>query len=98
MAYFPTNDRSELISRNSPGELRSMKSGDGGVFDTSRRFQAASPAFIHPARRLRRGSGDGSAVDRCRLTATPPPAQAVRASRRIGRMGKTLTEDSGGGM
>jgi len=43
-----------------------MKSGEGGVVETSWMFQAASPASIHPARRPTRGSGLGSAVDRLR--------------------------------
>src|SRR3954453_20908577 len=55
MAYWPEKARSELvIPRNCC---------DGGVFETTRRFHAASSAFIRPARRPTRGSGLGAAVD-----------------------------------
>src|SRR5437868_4585987 len=37
--------------------------GDGGVLDTTRRFQTASPAFISPACRPTRGSGLGAEAD-----------------------------------
>ena len=36
---------------------------DGRVFETTRRFQVASPAFISPARRPTRRSGLGAVVD-----------------------------------
>src|SRR5881409_4448940 len=48
----------------SPGLLRLMKSGEGGVVETSWMFQAASPASIHPARSPTRGSGLGAAVEK----------------------------------
>src|ERR1051326_7162121 len=52
MTYWPVNARSELVlPRNFP---------DGGVLDTTRRFQVASPASINPARRPIRGSGLGA--------------------------------------
>ena len=57
------NDRSELMNWKSPGVLRLMKSADGGVVDTRRRFHAASAAFIQPARSPTRGSGLGAVVD-----------------------------------
>src|SRR5256886_6768593 len=50
----------------SPGLLRLMKSGEGGVVETSWMFQAASPASIHPARSPTRGSGLGAAVEKGR--------------------------------
>src|SRR5258706_5793656 len=62
---------SELVRRRSPGVLGLMKSFEGGVFDTTRRFQAASPAFIHPARRPTRGSGLGAAVESSGAGAAP---------------------------
>src|SRR6266576_5413481 len=43
-----------------------MKSGEGGVVETSWMFQAASPASIHPARSPTRGSGLGTAVEKGR--------------------------------
>ncbi|PYP76893.1 MAG: hypothetical protein DMD25_09705 [Gemmatimonadetes bacterium] len=43
--------------------LRLMKSGEGGVVETRRMFQAAWAAFIHPARSPTRGSGLGAVVD-----------------------------------
>ena len=60
------NDRSELMNWKSPGLLRLMKSGEGGVVETSWMFQAASPASIHPARSPTRGSGLGAAVEKGR--------------------------------
>src|SRR5438034_5644919 len=50
----------------SPGLLRLMKSGEGGVVETSWMFQAASPASIHPAWSPTRGSGLGAAVEKGR--------------------------------
>src|SRR5438132_10745157 len=47
----------------------------GGVFETTRRFHAASAAFMRPARRPTRGSGLGATVDRF---APPEEAQAAR--------------------
>src|SRR3989449_7988266 len=43
-----------------------MKSGEGGVVETSWMFQAASPASIHPARSPTRGSGLGATVEKGR--------------------------------
>src|SRR5437870_7082823 len=63
MAYFPVNARSEFTSLRSPGVLGLMNFSDGGVFDTSRRFQLASPALNQPAWRPTRGSGVGGVVD-----------------------------------
>src|SRR5579872_1855121 len=51
---------SELIIAKSPGLLRLMNDGDGWVFDTRRRFHAATPASNQPALRPTRGSGIGS--------------------------------------
>src|SRR2546425_10346471 len=55
MAYGPENERSELVT---PANF-----SDGRVFETTRRFQVASPAFISPARRPTRRSGVGGVVD-----------------------------------
>src|SRR5213593_931481 len=76
MTYGPTNERSELINEKSPGLARLMKCSDGGVVETRRTFQAASAAFIHPARSPTRGSGLGATVDML----TFEPAQAARPS------------------
>src|ERR1051325_9137093 len=52
MTSWPVNARSELVlPRNFP---------DGGVLESTRRFQVASPASINPARRPIRGSGLGA--------------------------------------
>src|SRR5258708_18106465 len=40
-----------------------MNCAEGGVRETTRRFQVASAAFIHPARSPTRGSGRGAVVD-----------------------------------
>src|SRR5687768_4482657 len=82
MAYFPLKARSELVSRRSPGVVGLKNFSEGGVFDTTRRFQAASPAFIHPARRPTLGSGLGAVVDRsgCCRAATGRAAAAVSPS------------------
>src|SRR5207249_536037 len=45
----------------------------GGVFETTRRFQDASAAFMRPARRPTRGSGLGATVD---MFAPPEDAHA----------------------
>src|SRR5690606_21299400 len=55
MAYLPVKARSELVTPR--------KSAGGGVSETTRRFQATSSAFMRPARRPTRGSGEGAAVD-----------------------------------
>src|SRR5687767_12807108 len=60
---FPEKARSELVRRLSPGVVGLVNDGDGGVVDTSRRFQIAWPASHHPARSPTRGSGDGGAAD-----------------------------------
>jgi hypothetical protein len=45
---------------------------DGAVVDTSRRFQAASPASYHPALSPTRGSGLGGDIDMSAGTMAPP--------------------------
>src|SRR5439155_1370517 len=75
MAYRPMKARSELVSLRSPGVLGLRKSFDGGVFETTRRFHAASPAFIHPARRPTRGSGLGTLAERSGRGAAPTEAE-----------------------
>src|SRR5437667_6973145 len=67
MAYGPMNARSELV-------MPANFSG-GGVFETTRRFHVASPAFMSPARRPTRGSGLGATVD---MFAPPDDAHAAR--------------------
>src|SRR5580658_6226315 len=57
------NARSEFTSRRSPGVVGLMKSLDGGVFETTWRFQIASPASNQPALRPTRGSGLGAVID-----------------------------------
>src|SRR5437667_11448463 len=68
MAYGPMNARSELV-------MPANFSG-GGVFETTRRFHVASPAFMTPARRPTRGSGLGATVD---MFAPPDDAHAATA-------------------
>src|SRR5215207_5587966 len=73
MAYWPVKARSELVlPKNFPV---------GGVFESTRRFQAASPASIKPARRPTRGSGFGAAADMLPAGdgALPPGVEAERA-------------------
>jgi hypothetical protein len=60
---FPLMARSEFVRRPSPGVLAFVNLSDGGVVETSRRFQIASPAFHHPARSPTRGSGLGGDID-----------------------------------
>src|SRR5262245_40751033 len=55
MAYLPLKARSEFVA---PRNF-----SDGGVFDTTRRFHAASAASIRPAPKPTRGSGDGGEVE-----------------------------------
>src|SRR4051794_8569772 len=56
--------RSEFTSRRSPGVLSLMKSFDGRVIETGRRFQIAWPALNQPPLSPTRGSGDGALVER----------------------------------
>src|SRR5438034_10296722 len=55
MTSLPENERSEFVT---PANF-----SDGRVFETTRRFQVASPAFISPARSPTRRSGLGAVVD-----------------------------------
>src|SRR5439155_25314444 len=55
MTSLPENERSEFVT---PANF-----SDGRVFETTRRFQVASPAFIAPGRRPTRRSGVGAVVD-----------------------------------
>ena len=64
MAYLPVNARSELVIPTN--------SFDGGVCETTRRFQVASPAFMSPAWRPTRGSGFGAVVDMSTGAGAPP--------------------------
>ncbi len=83
MAYGPLNARSELVTpANFPG---------GGVFDTTRRFQVASAAFISPARRPTRGSGLGATVD---MFAPPDDAHAARVHTPIVRAGTATARET----
>src|SRR2546428_14187876 len=54
---------SELRKPKSPGLVSSVNAAGLGAADTSRRFQEASAAFIHPARNPTRGSGRGAVGD-----------------------------------
>src|SRR5690349_15693847 len=62
------NARSEFTRRRSPGVVSLMKSFDGRVIETARRFQIAVPASNHPALRPMRESGDGGVGD---MSGTP---------------------------
>src|SRR5690348_5630618 len=53
---------------------------DGGVFDRTRRFHAASPASASPARSPTRGSGLGAAIDAAVGAAAADAAPAVDAA------------------
>src|SRR5215204_3534221 len=83
MAYLPVNARSEFVT--------STKFGEGGVLETTFRFQIASAASILPARRPTRGSGLGAFADMSGLGEGPPdsleldPAHAAVASRAAAR-------------
>src|SRR5919205_1914163 len=57
------NARSEFTNRRSPGVLSLMKSFEGRVIETGRRFQIAVPALNQPPLRPTRGSGEGGVVD-----------------------------------
>jgi hypothetical protein len=67
-----------------------MKDGDGGVVETSFRFQAAADALNQPPVRPTRGSGVGAAIDMSGAGEVPPdddideaqPAAAMADSRR----------------
>src|SRR5437763_5005837 len=67
-----------------------MKSGEGGVVETSWMFQAASPASIHPARSPTRGSGLGAAVEKGRWDG----AQAATDNATIANNAFDFTEGS----
>src|SRR5262245_30206676 len=81
MAYLPVNARSELVTP--------WNSCDGGVCESTRRFQAASPGSVSPALRPIRGSGEGGVAEVVTAGAGAPPAAeeldpaqaAVRATR-----------------
>jgi hypothetical protein len=68
-----------------------MNCGDGGVRETTRRFQAASAAFIHPARRPTRGSALGAVPD----TLSFDEAHAATDSATIASNDSDFTEGSG---
>ena len=55
---------------------------DGGVSETTRRFQVASAAFLSPAWRPMRGSGFGAVVDMLSTGAGVAGAARVSAGRR----------------
>src|ERR1051326_4322464 len=69
MAYGPLNARSELVTP--------LNFSDGGVFERTRRFHAASWAFMRPALSPTLGSGLGATVD---MLLPPPEAQAARVA------------------
>src|SRR6058998_1947617 len=84
------NDRSELVT---PTNF-----SDGGVFDTSRRFQAAWPASISPARSPTRGSLPGAGPDRRSPPLLDDEAHAARENTAIAsareRSGQAVMADS----
>src|SRR5438034_7226044 len=69
------NDRSELVT---PTNF-----SDGGVFATSRRFQAAWPASMSPARSPTRASLPGAGVDRRSPALLDDEAHAARENTAI---------------
>jgi hypothetical protein len=79
---------SEFMYRVSPGLAGFIMDSAGREFETSRRFQAASAASHHPARRPMRGSGLGGVRDMfgCELaharTVTVPIAIDVERRRK----------------
>src|SRR5215210_5024110 len=83
MAYLLVNARSEFVT--------STKFGDGGVLETTFKFQIASAASIFPAFSPIRGSGLGGFADMSRLGEGPPdsleldPAHAAVANRAAAR-------------
>src|SRR2546422_3242617 len=68
---------SELRKPKSPGLVSSVNAAGLGAADTSRRFQEASAAFIHPARNPTRGSGRGAVGDISNFVAVAQAATTV---------------------
>src|SRR6476620_8469308 len=83
------NAISEFTNRRSPGVLSLMKSFDGRVMETGRRFQIAVPGLNQPPLRPTRGSGEGGVVDMSGAPESATPfidelrAHAARASAAI---------------
>src|SRR3954468_9005326 len=69
ITYFPMNARSELMPPTNWV--------DGGVLETRRRFQMASPASVFPPLRPTRGSGLGALVDVLLGDGAPPRDEEV---------------------
>src|SRR6266480_5340111 len=68
---------SEFKKPKSPGLVSSVNAAGLGAADTSRRFQEAWAAFIHPARNPTRGSGLGAVGDISSFVAVAQAATAV---------------------
>src|SRR5256885_8718072 len=85
------NARSEFTNRRSPGVLSLMKSLDGLVIETGRRFQIAVRALNQPPLRPTRGSGDGGIGDMSGVPESATPfieddrAHAAKASTPIAK-------------
>src|SRR4029078_2487518 len=81
MAYLPVKARSELVTP--------WNCCDGGVCESTRRFQPAPPVLVSPAGRRTSGSGDGGVAETDSEGVGAPPAAeeldpaqaAVRATR-----------------
>jgi len=69
------------MNRKSPAVSRLMNWGEGGVVETSRIFQFATPALNHPARSPIRGSWRGAdALVGAVCAAAPPQMTNERTS------------------
>src|SRR5207245_10696420 len=77
MTYCPVKARSELRKAKSPGLVSSVNCAGFGAADTRRRFHAAEPAFIHPARSPTRGSGLGAVGDMSNFVVVAQAAATV---------------------
>src|ERR1700730_18672933 len=79
------------MSLTSPGVLGLVNFSDGGVLDTTSRFQIASPASYQPECSPTRGSGDGAAPVVAVVEAHAAVNSNTMASddRELGRRGKT---------
>src|SRR5207302_10422813 len=81
---------SELRKPKSPGLVSSVNAAGLGAADTSRRFQEASAAFIHPARSPTRRSGLGAVGDMSNFVAVAQAATKMAAA------SKTSLDRTGG--
>src|SRR2546426_9347906 len=81
MTKCPVKARSELRKPKSPGLVSFVNCAGLGAAETSRRFHAASAAFIHPARSPTRRSGLGAVGDISNFVAVAQAAAAVPIAR-----------------